>query len=137
MGSLMKFICWFFNYDPILTFKMVQKTYYYTNCMLLMSNTCTAVDGERKQSYGYIFHILFHVKNSLFAGRKHKLMRMTLILFMITTIQKCWDPGNGKSKLKCVIKKWINNMKTKYTYNIKQTICVRKKKISSLKVVGQ
>ena len=38
--------------------------------MLLISNNCTALDGERKQSCGYIFHVLFHVKNSLLAGRK-------------------------------------------------------------------
>ena len=85
----MKFICSFCNYDPILTSRVVQKTYYYTNSMLLMSNKCTALDGERKQSCGYSFHILCHMKYSLLASRKHKLMRMTLILFMITTIQKC------------------------------------------------
>jgi len=49
-----------------------------------MSNKCTALDGERKQMCGYILNVLYHIKYSLLAGRKHKLMRMTLILFMKT-----------------------------------------------------
>jgi hypothetical protein len=65
-----------------------------------MSNNCTALDGERKQTCGSIFSVLYHVKYSLLVGRKHKLIRMTLILSAITIIQRCCLPGNGKSKLK-------------------------------------
>jgi hypothetical protein len=52
-------------------------------------NNRTALDDEIKQTCGYIFSFLYHVKYLLLADRKHKLMRMTLLLFMITTIQRC------------------------------------------------